>query len=190
MSNKEQNEKLLNLLVETLQQDQALREQYQVGDKFRFIRDRLNALLGKVQENLTVLQIKIEEQTNRLLEDEVLIYVYLYNAQGMALQSWQKFLKPSVFYEYSVNRPIYTEKADLEAFIRSRPNRVQHGFLTIAVKKDHILNKAEAQDSIGNPLIKVKEGALSINRLFHFTHNGLEYKLDEKGVLVKQQAAE
>lgn len=183
--NNEQKEKLLQLATYMLEQDKALREQFQIGDKFRFIRDRLQALAKQVEEGVAALQKQEVKKVSELAENEVLIYVYLYNAQGLVFKTWEKMLTPSVFYEYSVNRPIYLEKNQIEEFIRSRTNKIQHAFLTIAINKDHIL-KTEAKDVIGNPLIKVKEGSLSFKRLISFSHNGHDYVVDANGSLIRK----
>jgi intracellular multiplication protein IcmQ len=186
-----QNEKILQLVQTALDQDTALRLKYQVGDKFRFIRDRLQAVLASVNKHIEIVKESAEETTHSLAADEMLVYVYLYNANGIILKTWQNMLNPAVFYEYSVNRPIYTEKSDVQAFIRSKTNKVQHAFLTIAIKKQHMLkaiNAEEMKDTIGSPLIKVKEGSLLFNRLISFTHNGNDYVLDEMGLLVKSSS--
>ena len=186
--NEEKREKLLQLVREVVQRDKELREQFQIGDKFRFIRDRLQALLVRVEESLILLQEKSIQKVNVVLEDESPVYVYLYNAQGLQFKTWQNMVGASVFYEYSVNRPIYAEKAQIDAFIRSRTNKAQHGYLTIAVKKSDIIKPEEkVEDMIGNPLIKVREGALKVNRMISFTHNGQDYILDEEGELVKKE---
>ncbi|WP_172621964.1 type IVB secretion system protein IcmQ [Aquicella lusitana] len=185
-NNAEQREKLLKLVRDAVEQDKMLREQYQIGDKFRFIRDRLHALLARIEESVAISQKESEIKADKLAEDEELVYVYLYNAQGLALQSWQKMLNPAVFYEYSVNRPIYTDRSAIDAFIRSKTNKAQHGYITVAVKKSNILKIQDAslKDPIGNPLVKVKEGSLSPGRMFAFTHNGQNYILDEEGKIV------
>lgn len=186
--NKEKIEKLLQLMHEAVQRDAELRGQFNVGDKFRFIRDRLVALVARIEENLATLQQETEKKKDTLAEDEALIFVHLFNAHGLTVQSWQKMVHPSVFYEYSVNRPIYSEKMHIESFIRGKPNKVQHAFITIAVKKHDIMSAvAEAmKDPIGHPLIKVKEGSLKPNRLLLFTHNDLDYVVNENGMLVKK----
>lgn len=188
-ANKEQNEKLLQLVRDAVQHDKELRDKHQIGDKFRFIRDRLNALLLNVEESVNEIAQSSAPITRQMSEDEVLVYVYLYNAQGMTFSTWQKMLIPSVFYEYSVNRPVYTEHAHIQAFLRSRTNKQQHAYLTIAVKKQDILPAAEgevAQDSHGNPLVKVREGALRFDRLFTFTHNERQYTVNAEGEVVKK----
>lgn len=189
MSDKEQREKLLELAKSSLVQDESLRQQFQIGDKFRFIRDRLQAMVSRVEENIKAMETQSVKATSELAQDEVVVFVYLYNAQGLVLKTWNKMLNPSVFYEYSVNRPIYSEKADVEAFIRSRAQKNQHGFLSVAIKKEDILKALSgdlAKDAIGNPLIKVKEGSLLFKRLLSFTHNGSEYEVGADGELKKK----
>ena len=182
--------KILQLVRDAIQLDNELRGKYQVADKFRFIRDRLNGLATKVEENISAMRAEADKKITKMSEDETLIYVYLFNAEGLTMQTWQKMLTPSVFYEYSVNRPIYKEKAHVEAIVRSKANKALHGFLTIAVKKEDILNPpaglAQPKDTIGNPVYKVKEGSLKIQRLVTFTHAENEYVLNEEGEMIKK----
>lgn len=185
--NDDQKTKLLKIMQDVIQHDNALREKYQMGEKFRFIRDRLHGLLAKVEDELSIQQQENDSRSDVILENEVVIYIYLYNAQGQLFQTWHKLLNPSVFYEYSVNRPIYTEKADVEAFIRHKKNPTHHAYLAVAVLKEHVLNAEPLQkDALGQPLIKVKEGSLKINRLMGFHHSGDEYTLDENNQLQKK----
>lgn len=187
--NTEQKTKLLQLLEEAVKHDAELRANYQVGDKFRFIRDRLNALLLNVQEQLAELEKKNEEKKDTLAEDEMVVYVYLFNAQGILVQTWQKLLTPAVFYDHSVNRPVYTDKTQIEAFIRSKPNHIQHAYFTIAIPKQVVIKTAGTEslkDALGQPVIKIKEGSLQFNRFMSFTHNGHDYVLNEAGVLTKK----
>jgi intracellular multiplication protein IcmQ len=192
MTLKEKKEKLLQLVQEALQQDKALREKYQIGGKFRFINERLQLLQTHVEESLVALKEQAEPADMQLAEDEVIVYVYLYNAQGLVLQTWHKMVNPSVFYEYSVNRPIYLDKTHVEAFIRTRTNKVQHGYLSIAVKKQDILPVAEvnqSKDAIGNIVIKVKEGSLHFDKLIAFIQGDHTYKVNEAGELIKKHTS-
>lgn len=184
----EQKETLLKLVKSAIEQDQALRSQFQIGDKFRFIRDRLQALLLRVEEGLAEMQKEEKVFFSKLADDEVTIYIYLYNSHGMTLKTWLKMLNPTVYYEYSINRPIYMDKAHIEQFIRNKPNKLQHAYLEVAVKKASILPTRDEllQDPVGHPLIKVKEGALSADKLIAFVHNNIEYVLDEEEELIKR----
>ena len=183
-------EAIRKLILDSLEIDQNLRDQYQTGNKFRFIRDRLTSLQARIEEELQTSQAETAEIGGKLGEDEILVYVHIFNAQGLVFSTWQKLVSASVFYEYSVNRPIYTNKAQVESFIRSRPNKVQHGFLTVALKKDAVLSPPEGQeapkDQIGHPLIKIREGSLQFNRLLSFTHQETEYIVDNQGHVIKK----
>lgn len=184
---KELKEKLLRLINEAVNQDSKLRADLKIGDKFKFIRDRLLALQQHVAETMQTIKVETEENKDALAEDEQLVYVYLFNAHGIDLQSWVKMVHPSVYYEHSVNRPIYSEKSHIEAVIRNKTNRIQHGYLTIVIKKNFILKKGDeaAKDNLGHPLLKIKEGSLKPERLISLTHNGHTYVVNETGGLEK-----
>jgi intracellular multiplication protein IcmQ len=188
-TNKEQNKKLLQLMRNAVQQDNEMRQKFQVGDKFRFIRDRLNALLARMEEGISALEKEDEQKVIHIADDEMVVYVYLYNAQGLAFQTWQKMLNPSVFYEYSVNRPIYADLSFVEAFVRSKTNKMQHAYLTIVIKKQDVITTQGAEiqkDALGNPLIKVKEGSLHFIKMVAFTHNSIHYIVNDRGEVIKK----
>ncbi len=185
MPNDQQESKLLALIDFALQQDRELRDQYTIGDKFRFIRDRLQALLKHVQENVIVIENSTKKTKATLASDETLVYVYLYNAQGSLLKTWLKMLVPAVFYEYSVNRPIYLDKSHIEAFIRTKANKNQHAYLAVIVKKIDLIEKHLSEDAAGNPLGKVKEGSLHFEKMLAFTYNEHDYQLDSNSEIIR-----
>ena len=192
MSNDEMTkDKILSLLQNVIEQDKSLRDKHQVGDKFRFIRDRLNSLLSHLETSLTSDESKkqVLQTVEAMTAEECIVFVYLFNAHGLSLQTWQKMLNASVFYEHSVNRPIYSEKSHVESFIRGKKDKAQHGYLSVVIKKTDIIQPtgAEAQkDTFGHPIIKVREGSLKFNKLISFTHNGHEYIVNENGGIVKK----
>lgn len=176
-------EKLIEWIQEALEQDLALREKYNVGEKFRFIKDRLQALNESIALHIPSTTAPAAAAETLDVHQKELIYVYLYNAQGALLRSWSAMLTPKVFYEYSVNRPIYAEKSHIEMFVKSKNNPAQHAYLTIAVNQEDLLSKS-ASDSLGNTLIKVREGSLQFINLIEFTHNNHSYKITAKGEFV------
>lgn len=183
---KDQHEKLIELVRQAIRQDEALRQLHSVGDKFRFVRDRLAGLLQNLEQH-PVLSSQSETSSERqIMADEVLVYVYLFNANGTHLSSWQNMLTPKVFYEYSVNRPIYREKSQIEALLRAKSNKLQHAYLSIAVKKSSLLSQESNPDALGQPTIKVKEGALQFEKLIAFTHNHIDYVVNQEGEIVKK----
>ncbi|MES2217203.1 MAG: type IVB secretion system protein IcmQ [Pseudomonadota bacterium] len=184
---KEQERKLVELIRDVVARDKALREKYEIGDKFRFVRDRLDSLLLQLETHVD--NVKIEEKKTIIVktEDEVFAYVYLYNSQGATLVTWINMLTPKLFYEYSVNRPIYLDKNHIESLIKSKANRVQHAYLTVAIKQnDLITNENAPKDPQGNTVMKVREGSLKFERFIALTHNDQDFVLTEQGALVKK----
>ncbi len=180
--------KILELVRLLAQRDEELRSKYQIGDKFRFVRDRVKDLLDRLEHHLKTKQFEEEKIIISAGPDEELLYVYLFNAHGMNIKSWKNMLLPKVFLEYSVNRPIYTEKKFIEMLLRSKNNIFQHAYFTIAVKRKDIIHSSveSSKDILGNPVVKVKEGSLRFDKLISFTHNKLEYEVTLEGELVKK----
>lgn len=179
---------LLDVADAAVAQEALLRERYGIGEKFRFIRDRLQTLQSNLKQELAAIKETAGGAIENVLTDnEVVVYVYLFNAQGASVPTWKKMVHPSVLYEYSVNRPIYEAETAIQTVIRDKANRQQHAYLAIAVQKAHILTMADdaPKDAYGQPLIRVKEGALQIERVIFLKHNGNEYRLNEAGELVK-----
>jgi len=188
---REQLDKLIGLIQEAIQRDEQLRQTHQVGEKFRFIRDRLQALLENIQKETVVKEKEVKQKPEvKAEEDELLVYIHLYNAQGMLVRTWQSMITPKAFFDFSVNRPLYQDKTQIEAFIRSKANKAQHAYLTVAMKKDRILptssHEEPAKDTLGNPLLKIKEGSLHYERVVSFVHNEQTYTFSEEGELIKR----
>lgn len=180
----EQQMRLCALIKEVIQNDESLRQKYQIAGRFRFVQDKLQVLMTEIEKNLPKIETK-KQLINSVASDEVAIYVHLYNAQGSILRNWQLMISPRVFYEHSVNRPVYVEKKYIEALMHSKTNKMHHAYLTIAVKSSDIFPQVQ-KDSLDNPIAKVKEGALHFNKLISFTHNDQDYVLNEKNELVKK----
>lgn len=183
---KEQQQKLIEVARAAIQLDSDLREKHHIGEKFRFVRDKLHALLDQLEKQINTKEATKKTGDEQPAEDEIQIYIYLFNAQGSILQSWLNMLTPKLFYEYSVNRPVYLEKAYIESLIRSKTNKVQHAFLTVSIKKKSLIESEAKKDVLGNPIVKIKEGSLDFNKLIAFAHNDSEYILDDNGRLEKK----
>jgi hypothetical protein len=186
-SDQEKKQKLLQLVRDAIAKDEALRDQYGIGNKFRFIREKLNTLSAFIDTEITSTMQLEEDKQLAVQEDETVIYVYLFNSQGVSLATWRKMLHTSVFYEYSINRPIYLQRSQIDSLIRGRSNKLQHGYLSVIVKKIDILDSQSLNDSNGNQLAKVKEGSLKRERLLAFTHGEHDYLITPEGELVKKE---
>lgn len=183
---KKHQDMLIDIVRKAIERDDALRAKYEVGDKFRFVRERLKAVLTQLESEFMEVKAVEKKREVRLAEGEVAVYVHLFNTKGVVFRSWLNMLTPKVFYEYSVNRPIYTELAHVLALLKSKSEKQQHAYLTIAVKSTDII-KTVQKDVNDNPTVKVREGSLLPNKLISFTHNGQDYFLNEAGELEKIQ---
>lgn len=173
---------LLVFLQRLIQQDTELREKYQVGGRFRFVKDRLQELQHGVEERAA------EQVSAQAVDDTAIagsadigqgkpVYIYLYNTQGAVLRTWAAMLTPRAFYEYSVHRPVYREKKSIEDIIALKANPLQHAYMTVMVTPSDIVE--------GETVIRVKEGALKLERLLLFTHNDQDFVFTG-GELVKK----
>jgi hypothetical protein len=186
-SDREQKLQLIELIREAIEHDNALRKKYEIGERFRFVRDRLQALLEQLEKHAKSSEpVKEKEAGGGLGEGEKIVYVYLYNAQGILVSTWKNMLTPKLINEYSVNRPIYPEKEGIDLLIRLKTNKVQHGYITVIVKENTIIT-TDVKDAMGSSIIKVKEGTLKYDRVVSFTHNDIEYTLSEEGELVRKK---
>ncbi len=182
---KTQQAKLIALVSEAIECDEALRTKFEIGDKFRFVRDRLKEMLMQLEVDQTTASVIIKNSKLGVQENEVLVYVYLFNAKGIVLRNWNNMLNPKVFYEYSVNRPIYSNKNEIEAMLRTKKDKPQHAYLTVAVQKTDILTSGD-NSTESNFLIRVREGSLKLDRLISFFHNGNEYTWNPDEGLIKK----
>jgi hypothetical protein len=186
---REQYDKLVSFVRIIVQHDAQLREQYAVGDRFCFVRDRLQGLLSGLEANMPpVVDLHEESATQRISHAaEREVYIYLYNAQGAVLRSWAALLTPHALYEHSINRPVYTTKEQVETLLRGKSNPAQHAYLTISVFESDLVQQQGKADATGKPLFRVKEGALKPGHLISLTHNGHEYVLNVRGEIVKKE---
>jgi hypothetical protein len=179
---------LQQLLKKAVEYDQNLRAKYEVGEKFRFVKDKLYNFLSEVEKNLEGVNLAHATKTAKteVGAEEAVVYVYLFNAQGLILQSWRHMLTAKLLYEYSINRPIYSIKNDVVSLIRSKQNKAQHGFITIKINRsDVVTGGLPITDSLGNSVIKVREGSLRFDKLLSFTHNEIDYRVSEEGDITK-----
>lgn len=187
-SNDEQEVKLIKIVRQTIERDEALRDKYEIKSKFRFVRDRLQALLNYLEKELEAKNIKEEEHESVIVEsDEIIAYVYLFNAHGASIKTWHNMLMPKVFYEYSVNRPIYLDRKQIEALLKTKPNHNQHGYIAIAIKTADI--QSAPQGVLPNQeteTVRIKEGSLNFSKVISFTHNGIDYLVNKRGELIKK----
>jgi len=186
-ADKDHYAKLVQLIKSVLQYDEALREKYKVGERFVFVRTRLQGLISELEATHSVVaqHQTTSEKDASVKEDYVTVYVYLYNAQGLQIRSWAALLTPKALYEHSINRPIFIDKNEIESLLRVKSNPMQHAYLTVSVVRNDVLSPP-SEDQTKQIGLRVREGAFHIERIISLTHNGQEYTLDVGGELVKK----
>ena len=177
MDDKEQTRKLYRDVETLVNEEKALRKKLGIGDRYKAISSRLEALMQYVTQavSLPKQEVVSERASPVLSESQQYVFVHLFNNKGKVLSRWEVMLSPRQLTEYSVNRPIYAEQKQVEAYIRSRPNDDEHAFLMMKIEQSEVLRSNESTDNydpLGCPLLKLKEGTLKEQGLIYFFHKG------------------
>jgi len=190
----ESNADLIKELGNIVNIEKKLRQHCGIGARFKVISTQLQNILKKFAERVQRMQSamqKAEKDVDVLAEDEMLVYVYLFNAQGATLKNWENLLLPRALVDHSVNRPIYAKQENVEQVLRSKANKTQHSYLVVKIKKQDVLQSAQNEDlrdQNGFPLLRVKHGALETEKIKEFVHNDQTYKVSPRGELLKKEA--
>jgi len=186
----ESNAQLLEELDNIVNLEKDLRQHCGIGSKFKVVREQLQNILQKYVKKIMQFQKAVKDSGKHidiLAQDEMLVYVYLFNAQGATLKNWENLLLPQALIDHSVNRPIYSGQQQIEKMLRTKQNKTQHAYLIVAIRKNCALQTEENKtlsDQYGFPLLRIKQGALEIDKIKKFVHNDHEYKVSDKGMLL------
>jgi intracellular multiplication protein IcmQ len=180
MDDKERKRELYREVETLVNKEKTLRKELGIGDRYRVVASRLENLLAYV--HAAVSRPKQEVMSDRdspvLTETQQYVFVHLFNNKGKVLSRWEPMLSPRNLMEYSVNRPIYAEQSQVEIYIRSRPNDDEHAFLMMKIEQSDVLRDSDVAvncDSLGQPLLKLKEGSLKEQGLVYFFHKNASY---------------
>lgn len=174
------------ILQKVVNTESELRSNCGIDVRFNVIRTQLQTLLKKVENEITSPQSSLEcalNEQSSLNKDEMLIYVYLFNTKGSILKTWQNLLLPSALMDHSVNRPIYVDEEHVAAMFRSKQNKEQYAYVEMVVKKKDIISSPQDKDVLrdnhGFSLARLKQGALRLENIRKFVHNGLAYSISD-----------
>ena len=192
MDDKEKARELYREVETLINEEKTLRKTLGIGDRYKAISSRLEALLKYVHQAVSLPQQEtvLERASPVLSEGQQYVFVHLFNNKGKVLSRWEAMLSPRQLAEYSVNRPIYAEQKQVEAYIRSRPNDDEHAFLMIKIEQSDVLHGDESTnnyDSLGYPLVKLKEGSLKEQGLIYFFHKASCYILSRGHLVLHDQ---
>lgn len=188
----ESDEQVATILQEAIDHEKKLRDECDIGVRFNIIRSQLQGLHQRVENSIHEGEAPVEKPKSaspELADDETLVYVYLFNAQGDTFATWKKFLTPRVLIEHSVNRPIYQELDQVEAVLRSRSMPARNAYIAVSVKKADILQSRQGstfKDQFGFPLLRLRQGSLEVGNIKAFVHQGKSYQLTADEQLIPQ----
>ena len=157
-----------------------------------FLRNTIKPLLAikaEAEAELAQLEMKAVESAvvnQPLSEDEVEVYISLFQSDGYNMSKWAMQLRS--LDRYVVGRPIYKNQDDVEKRIRLRAGLGNEGFVIVVVKKNDIQpagNTAPLKDQFDHTLLTLKETAIKNGRIIAFVHGGTRYYFTD-GQLIKQ----
>tara|TARA_B100000508_G_C11433476_1_gene264672 strand:- start:547 stop:1188 length:642 start_codon:yes stop_codon:yes gene_type:complete len=176
------------LLKEVKAREAALRDATKIGVRFNVLRTQVDKALDEFEQALSNFHVDEDadevDHNKVLADDEMPVYIYLFNSQGHVFDSWKSMMKPSSIREYSVNRPVYLKLEHVEEVLRAKTPREHHGFVEVIVKKADILSFDAMHDKFHHPLARLKEGALKLERVLRFHVNRQDYQVSPDGKIL------
>lgn len=120
-------------------------------------------------------------------EDEVKVYVSLYQADGHNLQKWEAQLASIDC--YMAGRPIYKNEADIKKTIRQKLLQMSEGYAVVLVKKNQLLSQGFDQrktDRYGHELLTIESGVINSEKVIGFSHGGRNYFYHKQRLILKK----
>lgn len=110
-------------------------------------------------------------------EQEVRVYISLYQSDGYEIEKWQGLLRslPSCIQ----GRPVYHSEAHVQKALRLKPDAVNEAYAVVVVKKAALMNGANFRrrlDPSGNDLLQLTPGAVQVDRIERFVHGHEQYR--------------
>ena len=122
-----------------------------------------------------------------LQEDEKLLFISLFQSQGLDLRKWEAQLNS--IDRYLLGRPIYFEEADVARAIRIKAIQTAEAYCSMVIKKAWILNdllRPPRLDRNGRPLVNVKPGQIRSEYIREFVHQGDRYYFVNGKLLLRE----
>ncbi|CAM4428591.1 MAG: hypothetical protein LEGION0398_MBIBDBAK_00476 [Legionellaceae bacterium] len=155
------------------------------GRKIQELRERLIKEFNLEQE---VQNIPTNQSMNASTKEKEAfpIYIALYQSTGQNIKKWEMLLNS--IGNFSSGRPIYKNEEDIKAFIRTKQNSQNEGYVIIYVTSKDIIKFPSGKDLFdrnGKELLLVKEGAIKPENIVQFIHETGQYKW-VNGHLIKE----
>jgi len=147
-----------------------------IGKKLQTIRDEFlqqqETMDGRVKETTQQISDRHEQRAQMTK-----VYVALYAFDGGDLKSWERVIMnlPS----HLTSRAIYANEEEVQALIRSKPNPVNDGYISMFINPDDIISQPAEKtstDKHGKPLLVLKHKAISLDSFDVFVHQTGNYQ--------------
>lgn len=189
LSDQEAAQRLIDIASSASDEENKLRQSFQVDDKPSFIATQLENLARKIKDNLKFVVSKTLADAGAdkgaLAPDELMVYVHLFHSQGQTMRSWRALLSPDIFRECSINRPVYLEQSHVNNLMAANKDKLNHACVVVKIKKSEV-KEGDVRDEYNQPLLKLKAGALDPKNIVSFIHDERPYKLTPEGEFVRQ----
>lgn len=117
-------------------------------------------------------------QAAELGEDEVEVYISLFQSDGHNMEKWAVQLRS--LERYVVGRPVYQQADDIEKRIRLRNAAANEAYVIVNVKKMDIQSgPLQLKDQYGHVLLQLKDSALKRGKIIGFVHQGKRYHFSD-----------
>jgi len=119
----------------------------------------------------------INQPVSRLpAEGQMEAFVSLYSADGNNLQKWEKIIL--ALDRQIVTRPVYSAEKEIKSLIRSKIIRKNDAYVSFILTNNDIITPKDGKsllDRLGNPLLILKDSALTISNITRFCHESGVY---------------
>jgi intracellular multiplication protein IcmQ len=140
-----------------------------IGKKIQQIRDGYAVYLDQLSPSSKA--SASQQSTHELLEDAINIYIVLYNAEGHDLAKWETVI--ANLESNVISRPIYAREEEAAAFVRSKMNPRNQGYVIAQVSSAAIVKqdpKRVVRDRLNHMLLAIRAGYLQANSVRQFVH--------------------
>ncbi len=118
--------------------------------------------------------------TSKKREDQIEVFISLYNAAGQDVKSWERML--NTLGANIVSRPILKTEQDVRELVRSKVNKKNEAYVVAYVTGDAFLPQKPnhvPHDALGHELLMLKSDAISLRNIARFVHISGIYELED-----------
>jgi intracellular multiplication protein IcmQ len=160
-----------------------------IGKSLREIREKFFNQVGSVtKEKLKITSHLANRIALRSGQQE--IFIVLYSSNGNSLQTWERII--TNLPRQVISRPIYADEKNVKEIIKTKPNKVNEGYVSIYVSQNDLLTTSPDKtllDKLGKPLLTLKDKTINLENINRFVTQSGVYQYSQ-GRLIKSLVEE